>query len=142
MALQEIKRAVTDDEINNCFDVMFELRPHLIKENFLNQIRQMEKQGFKLIYIENSHGVVCVAGYRISNNLFMGKNLYVDDLVTSESARSEGYGDKMIKYLRALAVENQCSVFHLDSGTQRHEAHKFYFKQNLSIASYHFSENL
>jgi len=30
---------------------------------------------------------VAAAGYRIYTNLFMGKHLYVDDLVTLESAR-------------------------------------------------------
>lgn len=142
MTTPGIKQAETDIEIMGCFDVMLELRPHLIRENFVNQIREMEKQAYKLVFIENSQGVVCVAGFRMSNNLFMGKNFYVDDLVTSESARSKTYGEKMIRYLRALAVENQCCVFHLDSGTQRHQAHKFYFKNNLSIASYHFSEKL
>ena len=142
MTSVKIKLAETDVEINGCFDVMLELKHQLVKEDFINQIREMEKQAYKLAYIEDSHGVVCVAGFRISNNLFMGKNLYVDDLVTSESVRSEGYGEKMIKCLRTLAVENKCNVFHLDSGTQRYHAHKFYFKQNLTIASYHFSENL
>ena len=142
MTSVKIKLAETDVEINDCFDVMLELRHQLVKEDFINQIREMEKQAYKLAYIEDSHGVVCVAGFRISNNLFMGKNFYVDDLVTSERARSEGYGEKIIKQLRALAVETKCNVFHLDSGTQRHQAHKFYFKQNLTIASYHFSEKL
>lgn len=142
MTMAEIKQAETDEEINGCFDIMLELRPNLIREDFINQIREMEKQAYKLAYIENSQGVVCVAGFRVSNNLFMGKNFYVDDLVTTEKTRSEGFGEKMISYLRALAIESQCNVFHLDSGTQRHQAHKFYFKQNLTIASYHFSEKL
>ena len=33
-------------------------------------------------------------------------------------------------------------AYHLDSGTQRGEAHKFYFNQGFTITSYHFSEQL
>ena len=136
------KIAETDKEIENCFDVMSELRPHLVKTSFLNLVREMETQGYQLAYVEENDQVVAVAGYRISTNLFMGKNLYVDDLVTSNNARSRGHGQALIAWLRDLSIKNNCKVLHLDSGTQRHQAHKFYFRNGLTIASYHFSENV
>ena len=136
------KFATTDSEINNCFEVMLELRPHLQRENFLKTVRSMEPQGYRLVFIEEHDEVVAVAGYRISTNLFMGKHLYVDDLVTVNNARSKGYGEQMIIWLRAQALEADCCYFHLDSGTHRGQAHKFYFKQGFTIASYHFSELL
>ena len=136
------KPATTDEEINNCFDVMSELRTHLSRENFLSTVRQMEQDGFQLAYLEDDGNVVAAAGYRIYSNLFMGKNLYVDDLVTAERCRSKGYGEIMIKWLRDKARMADCNFFHLDSGTHRGEAHKFYFKQGFIISSFHFSENL
>ena len=136
------KIAETDHEIEDCFEVLSELRPHLEKKDFLKTVREMEKQGFKIVYLKESDNVVAAAGYRISNNLFMGKNLYVDDLVTSDKQRSKGYGEKLIQWLRQEALKEKCNVFHLDSGTQRGAAHKFYFKQGFTIASYHFSETL
>jgi len=136
------KIAVEDREIENCFDVLLELRPKLLRSSFLELIREMELEGYKLVYIEENGHVVAVAGYRITTNLFMGKNLYVDDLVTLESARSKGYGNILVTWLRELAIKNGCNVLHLDSGTQRHQAHKFYFRNGLTIASYHFSESV
>ncbi len=136
------KQASTDAEIKKCFPVMSELRHHLIESEFLETIRLMETDGYRLAYIEENESVVAVAGYRIYSNLFMGKNLYVDDLVTSDARRSQGYGEIMIRWLREIAIENDCAFFHLDSGTQRGAAHKFYFKHGFTIASYHFSENL
>lgn len=136
------KQAITDTEIENCFDVMSQLRTHLERENFLSTIRQMEKEGYKLAYIEDNKEVVATAGYRIYSNLFMGKHLYVDDLVTLESARSQGYGAQILGWLRNIARKENCRFFHLDSGTHRGEAHKFYFREGFTIASYHFSEKL
>lgn len=136
------KIAITDEEILNCFNVMFELRPHLKRNDFLATVRIMEKEGYKLLYLKNDTSVVAVAGYRFSRNLFMGKHLYVDDLVSLESQRSKGYGEKLITWLRKLAIKEDCSYLHLDSGTQRGRAHKFYFEQGFTIASYHFSEKL
>ena len=136
------KDAKTDAEIQKCFDVMSELRTHLQRDDFLQTIRHMESEGFRLVYIEDDDTVVAVAGYRIYTNLFLGKNLYVDDLVTSVNARSKGYGEEMIRWLRDKANETGCRSYHLDSGTQRGRAHKFYFDQGFTITSYHFSEQL
>jgi len=136
------KQAKSDDEIEKCFSVLFELRPHLVAEKFLMQVREMEKEGFKLAYIKENDELVSVAGYRIATTLFMGKHLYIDGLVTLEKERSKGYGEKIISWLRTIAKKNGCNYLHLDSGTQRHSAHKFYFHQGLTIASYHFSEEL
>ncbi|MDH5184356.1 MAG: GNAT family N-acetyltransferase [Gammaproteobacteria bacterium] len=136
------RQAITDEEIEKCFDVMSELRVHLLRDEFLATVRQMEKEGYKLALIEEQGRVVATAGYRIYTNLFMGKHLYVDDLVTSETVRSKGYGELMVKWLREEAIKAGCHVFHLDSGTHRGEAHKFYFRQGFTIASYHFSTQL
>jgi len=136
------RQAVTDNEIEGCFDVMSELRTHLKKDEFLSIVRHMQTEGFKLAFIEDKGRVVAVAGYRIYTNLFMGKHLYVDDLVTLENIRSHGYGEQMVLWLRNVAKKEGCNFYHLDSGTQRHEAHKFYFRQGFSIDSYHFSEQL
>lgn len=134
--------AETDDEIKNCFAVMSELRPHLEEGKFLDTVRAMEKDGFRLAFIEDGGEVVCVGGYRISSNLAFGKNLYVDDLSTGEKHRSKGYGEQMLQWLRAEAKQQGCNILHLDSGTQRKRAHKFYLCQGLHIASFHFGEEI
>ena len=136
------KQANSDEEIQKCFTIMRELRPHLNPESFLHLVRQMEQEGFQLAYLEDNNVVVAVAGYRIFTNLAMGKNLYIDDLVTAEQHRSKGYGERMLDWLRNTAKENACRYLHLDSGTQRHQAHKFYFRQGLIIAAYHFAEEI
>lgn len=136
------KQAIGDQEIENCFEVMSELRPHLKRENFLETIRAMETEGYKLAFIEDQGKIVATAGYRIYTNLWVGKHLYVDDLVTASSGRSRGYGEEMVNWLRTKAIEADCNYFHLDSGTHRDQAHKFYFRQGFTIASYHFGEQL
>lgn len=134
--------AITDREIENCFDVIAELRPHLSRNSFLTTVRNMQVDGFKLAFTQKEGEIVVVAGYRIYTNLYMGKHCYVDDLVTLEQHRSKGYGEQMIKWVREQAIAQGCNVLHLDSGTHRGKAHKFYFSQNFTIASYHFSEEI
>lgn len=136
------KIATTDQEIELCFDVMSELRPHLVRSEFLSQVRHMQSEGYRMAYVEEQRAVVAVAGYRISTNFYMGRHLYVDDLVTSDLARSKGHGARLIEWLRAEAVNSGCRFLDLDSGTHRGRAHKFYFQHGFVISSYHFREQL
>lgn len=134
--------AVTDSHIAKCFDVMHQLRPHLVREDFVATVRSMQQEGFKLAFLEHDKQVVAVAGYRIYSNLNMGRYCYVDDLVTATEHRSKGYGDQLLAWVRKRAIEAGCNVLHLDSGTHRGSAHRFYFSQGFTIASYHFTQSL
>jgi GNAT superfamily N-acetyltransferase len=136
------KNAETDAEIDACFDVMSELRPDLKRDTFLATIRSMQADGYRLAFISENDKPVAAAGYRILSNLHYGKYLYVDDLVTAADTRSTGQGKAMLAWLTDLALAENCVVIHLDSGTQRAEAHKFYFREGFNIASYHFARLL
>jgi hypothetical protein len=85
-----IKIVKTDIDIGKCFAVIHQLRPHLMQESFNEYIKTLLFEGYQLAYKEVNERVVCVAGFRISHNLFAGKNLYIDDLVTLEEERSKG----------------------------------------------------
>ena len=137
-----VEPAETDEAILACYEVMAQLRPHVARGNFLATVRAMQADGLRLACIRESGRVIAVAGYRISTNLFCGKHLYVDDLVTDEAERSKGHGRELLGWLRQLAVEHDCDVFHLDSGTQRNRAHDFYEREGMELASYHFSVRL
>jgi GNAT superfamily N-acetyltransferase len=137
-----IKLAQNDIEIADCFPVMKQLRTELEEAAFVPLVRELMSGGYQLAYLRDEAQVVCVAGFKISQNLFYGRHLYVEDLATLESERSKGYGKQMMAWLRDLAILDECNAFHLDSGVHRHRAHKFYLNRNLSIVSYHFAERL
>lgn len=132
----------TAEQIDACFECMHELRPHLDAGSFRQRIRSMQTQGYFLAYVEEGGRVAGVAGYRYLDMLHAGQSLYVDDLVVPESVRSTGLGTVLIDWLRDEAIRNGCETLHLDSGVQRHRAHKFYFDRGMHIASFHFAQSL
>ncbi len=136
----KIQIATTDDEILACFATMHELRPHLDRESFVQRVRAQEKSGYTLAYVDEPEGSVAVAGFRFGENLAWGKFLYVDDLVTRASHRSRGFGSALLSWLTRFAEEHGCDQFHLDSGVQRKDAHRFYEREGLPITSYHFAK--
>ncbi len=125
--------------VARCFATMRELRPHLTDEAaFVAQVKRQGSEGYKLAFIEADGEVRAVAGYRVSEKLSAGKFLYVDDLVSREADRSRGYGGRLFDWLVARAHEEGCARLHLDSGVQRHGAHRFYLRKGMNIDSHHF----
>jgi len=134
--------ATTDSEIAVCYPVMRELRPHIAEEQFLSRIRSQEGAGYRLAYVQEPNGVVAVVGFRVGENLAWGRFLYVDDLVTLPAHRSKGYGAKLFSWLKEQAAKESCEQMHLDSGIQREEAHRFYEREGMTMASLHFVEKI
>jgi len=137
-----VSLATTNFEIMECFAAMFELRPHLKEAEFLPLVRELQQQGYQIAFIKESGKVVAVAGFHFGRNLAWHRFLYVDDLVTRASERSKGYGVELLNWLIALARESGCSQFHLDSGVQREESHRFYKREGMQITSYHFAKRV
>lgn len=134
--------ATTDAEVTACYPVMRELRPHLAEEEFLSRVRGQESAGYRLAYIQESTGMVAVAGFRVAENLAWGRFLYVDDLVTLPRHRSMGHGAKLLSWLKERSVIEGCEQMHLDSGVQRKDAHRFYEREGMTMTSLHFAEKV
>ncbi|MBM3345328.1 MAG: GNAT family N-acetyltransferase [Betaproteobacteria bacterium] len=86
--------------------------------------------------------VLGVAVHRTGENTADGVHMYVDDLVTDEARRSRGIGRALMAHLQAIARAAGCEALILDSGTQRQQAHKFYFREGMVITSFNFKKGL
>jgi ribosomal protein S18 acetylase RimI-like enzyme len=136
-------RAQTADQIRSCYPVIRQLRPHLSNErSFVEQIQRQAQQGYQLVYLQEGAQVKAVAGYRFQECLAWGKILYIDDLVTDGSARNQGFASALLTEIIDEARKAQCDQVHLDSGPQRHEAHRLYLNHGFQICAYHFSLKL
>lgn len=130
--------ATTDAEIGACYPVMRELRPHVAEDEFVSRVRSQEGAGYRLAYVREPDGVVAIAGFRVGESLAWGRFLYVDDLVTLPGQRSKGHGAALLSWLKERAAQEGCGQMHLDSGIQRKDAHRFYERQGMTVASLHF----
>ena len=131
--------AQNNQEIMLCYPVMVQLRPQYSPEQFVAQVQEQMKQGYHLAYLLDENIVKSVAGFRIGTSLGWGKYLYVDDLVSEQKYRHSGAGTVLFEWLVDYAKYNQCHQLHLDSGVQRHQAHRFYIRRGMDISSHHFA---
>lgn len=141
--------AVTDDSgtivapnwLAKAEPVHRQLRPQLPSE-YVARMAKVFAGGARLAVVADEDSVLCVALWRLIENTYEGCRLYVDDLVSDETRRSQGAGKMMLDWLEAKAKVLGCDVLALDSGVQRQRAHRFYFREGMHISSFSFRKVL
>ncbi len=130
------------EDVERSFAVMQQLRPQLTAETYVDTIERLRASGFRLAAVRVGEELVAVAGYRFAESLAWGRHCYIDDFVTLDPIRSRGHGQLLLDWLKAEARANGCQSIQLDSGVQRHAAHRFYFRERMSITCHHFAISL
>jgi GNAT superfamily N-acetyltransferase len=139
----EISLAKTPDEIADTWPVMHQLRPHLDAEAYVAQVLRLQtERDFKLARMVVDGTVVAVAGLRFGEWLPGGRYLEIEDFVTCEAYRSQGYGSVFFDWIAALGRETDCRHLRLTSAVHREAAHRFYRRKGMSLGAYYFSLDL
>ncbi|WP_374535872.1 GNAT family N-acetyltransferase [Chitinimonas taiwanensis] len=118
-----------------------ELRPQLAMD-YPAQMRGIFADGGQMVIAHNGEAVLGLAVFRHYRDTFSGTKFYVDDLVTTSQQRSQGVGKCLLDWLQQEALRCGATNFMLDSGTQRIDAHRFYHREGLTIASFNFKKPL
>jgi GNAT superfamily N-acetyltransferase len=118
-----------------------QLRPHLPAE-YPKRMAEIFATGVEMWVAADGANVLGIAVFRIIENTSAGRKLYVDDLVTDETKRSIGVGKLLLDGLTEEARQRGCNTIDLDSGTQRTDAHRFYFRERMVVKVFGFTKPL
>lgn len=116
-----------------------QLRPHL-PADYASKMARVLKDARIALAVKDDE-VLGLAVYRWYENTFDGLKFYIDDLVTDEMHRSDGIGHALIEHLEEVARKLGANGLVLDSGTQRTQAHKFYFREGFVIPAFNFKKS-
>ncbi|MCG6932660.1 MAG: GNAT family N-acetyltransferase [Gallionella sp.] len=116
-----------------------QLRPQLPGGYSARMARILEDARMALAV--NGETVLGLAVYRWHENTSDGLKFYIDDLVTDEAHRSGGVGHALIAHLEQVAKELGANAMVLDSGTQRTQAHRFYYREGFVIPAFNFKKS-
>lgn len=132
---------VAKEWLEKAENVHRQLRPQLPAE-YTRRMLEVFRNGARMAVVTEANRVLCIAVWRLIENTYEGRRLYVDDLITDESVRSSGAGKLMLGWLAAKAAWLDCDVLALDSGVQRQRAHQFYFREGMHIPAFSFKKVL
>jgi GNAT superfamily N-acetyltransferase len=134
-------RILNDDLLAQSQVIHRQLRPGL-PQDYVARMKEVFAGGAEMAVARVGPEVVGVTVFRVIEKTFTGRELYCDDLVTDEKRRSAGVGHALMAYMEKLARDRKCDVLALGSGTHRQQAHKFYFREKLTVTAFHFSRKL
>lgn len=106
------------------------------------RLREVFAAGARMTVATEGDAVRGVALWRVIENTYEGRRFYIDDLVSDDAHRSRGIGAGLLRHLERAAGKMGCDVLALDSGTQRVNAHRFYFREGMVIPSFSFRKPL
>jgi ribosomal protein S18 acetylase RimI-like enzyme len=133
---------IDDPGWESAFAVLQQLRGHLTRSLLDQVLREAQPQGLRFTALFQDGECKAVAGWRVIANTSAVRKLYVDDLVTVGSDRSAGHGHALLEELTRRARAAGCTQLDLDSGVQRHFAHRFYLRERMDITAHHFAKAL
>ena len=140
---RDVQIAKNETEVRQCYRVFLELRPHLKSEDeFVERWRRQVPEGYEMAYVAEENKVVAAAGYRFLTTMAWGHILYLDDLVATRASHRTGLGTLLLQYVQNKAKDRGCAAVHLDTGYQRHLAHRSYLRNGFLIHCHHMSWNV
>ncbi|MFZ6655113.1 GNAT family N-acetyltransferase [Undibacterium sp. TJN19] len=130
------------ENLLQCFTVFAYLRPHLDETEFVRRVQVQAAEGYHIACIQMDGEVVAAAGYRVQHYLAWGKIFYLDDLITLPQKKNAGLGSALMEWVTRQAKILGCDELHLDTGYQRHDAHRLYLKNDFDLSCHHLSKKI
>ncbi|HVZ60318.1 MAG TPA: GNAT family N-acetyltransferase [Terriglobales bacterium] len=132
--------ARSEAEVRRCWPAFHELRPHLRSEDELvERWRRQVPEGYRIIYVLEGEAVSAAAGYRDLHTMAWGHILYIDDLAAVRAFQGKGLGTLLLQHIQEEARRMGCDAIHLDTGYQRHLAHRAYLRNGFHIDCHHMA---
>ena len=141
--MTEIIRAQSKNDLERCFPVMKELRMNLSFEDYMDLYEQAHaKDGYEIVALQKDQKILAVMGYRILYDYVHGKHLYVDDLVSTTTERSKGFGAQLLNYAEQVDKEQGCKGLRLCTGIENEMGKKFYEKNGWNLRAVAYKKKL
>ncbi|WP_374076064.1 GNAT family N-acetyltransferase [Bdellovibrio bacteriovorus] len=130
-------------DLERCYPIMKELRPHLSFEEYIAIYNEAHiADGYEIVAIEDKGQIMAVMGYRFLSDYVRGRHVYVDDLVSTEKARSQGLGAELLKFAEEIAKASGCSTLRLCTGIENDRGVKFYERNGWTKRAFAYTKKL
>lgn len=117
----------SEEELIQAFPIMTQLRTHLSQKEYLELVYESQaKERYQMLGLRDNGVLKAVIGFKPMITLYYGRSLWVCDLVTEKTARSNGYGDQLLSHVERWGKEHHYESIALSSGIKRTSAHHFY----------------
>lgn len=132
-----------DSDLDRCFPIIRELRPHLELDEYKEIFRNAHaSDGYQIIALEVQGQIIAAMGCRFLSDFVRGKHLYIDDLIASESVRSQGLGAELLKHAEVIALMSDCKTLRLCTGIENERGVQFYERNGWTKRAFAYTKKI
>lgn len=139
----EIKTVSHLGEIEQCGEMVAQLRPNLNQEKWHRTIQKMMlAEKYKIVGLFNHGKIIAFAGFREMSSMQAGNIIYIDDLCTSESYRSTEIANKLLSFVNEIAVAANKDAIVLNTGFSNITAHKLRLNHSAKLLAFYLAYHI
>lgn len=134
----ELRELRLKQDILKYLPVLNELYPSLNLIDYAKELDFMLKHNYGQLAVFYKDVCVAICGFWIGNKLWCGKYLELDNIVVRQKYRRLGVGKRIMEYMHAKAIEENCTMLSLDSYTTNYKAHRLFYNEGFAPKGFHF----
>ncbi|HYF30287.1 MAG TPA: GNAT family N-acetyltransferase [Chitinophagaceae bacterium] len=135
--MNTVIRQATEADFPSVLSLVRELAIYQqMPERVLNTVEQMkaEKEYFRCLVAENEDKeIIGIASYFFAYYTWVGKSIYLDDLVVKQSCRGQGVGSLLLDSIIKIAKQENCKRVRWLVSEWNHPSIAFYTKRGVEI---------
>jgi GNAT superfamily N-acetyltransferase len=124
------------------YELIAQLSPQLLKEEYEAWLPVMVKNNYKQVAVYENDKCVAISGYWICAKLYSGKYIEIDNFVVNKDHRGKGLGKILLDFLIEEGKKQGCRTAMLDAYAENASAHRFYYREGFFIRGFHYLKKL
>lgn len=127
-----------NEKIDLAIPLLSKFYPDLDNNMLKIRLHDVSKLNWKCLGLFSDGKLIGLSGYWINTRIYCGKYLYIDHFIIDSNYRYEGLGEKLLNFLKKLAIANSCEQICLDTFVSNNLAQSFWSKHRFKIVGFHY----
>ncbi|WP_157753173.1 GNAT family N-acetyltransferase [Chitinophaga sp. MD30] len=128
-----LRELTTLEEMKANYWLLQLLNAPLQEADYETMLADMIPKGYGQVAVYEGERCVGISGFWIGTKIYCGKYIEMDNVVVDPTYRSGGIGKLLCRWIEEKAVATNCKTVMLDAYVQNRDAHRFYFRRDLSF---------
>ena len=119
-----------------------QLNPTLTADAYASLLPDMLRHGYRQVGVFLNDHCIGLSGFWVSNRLYCGRYIEMDNVVVDAPHRSAGVGKMLTDWIVEKGRAERCQVAMLAVKVHNIDAHRFYFRERYAIIAYQMHRTL
>lgn len=140
---KNIKIQLIDSKnMDQIIPLLSELDPDIPIELLKTRLKDMKVDGYECAGLYDQELLIGICGIWTLHKYYIGKHIEPDNVFIKPQYRNQGIGEKLNRWLEALAVKRNCRAIELNCYIKNEKGKKFWDNCEFKVIGVHYQKKL